>query len=81
MPVFPAPTVAPGRGNPAAPAASRLPVPVFPASTVAPGRDSPAAGAVSRLPVPVGQRGGPVLRKMTGDEDMSWLNINAGRPM
>jgi hypothetical protein len=32
-------------------------------------------------PVPENQavRRGPVIRKTTGDEDMSWLNINAGR--
>jgi hypothetical protein len=32
-------------------------------------------------PVPEAQvlRRGPVIRKTTGDEDMSWLNINAGR--
>ena len=49
-------------------------MPVF-SPTTAPG----GGGGISPMPVP-GQRG-PVLRKMTGDEDMSWLNINAGRPM
>jgi hypothetical protein len=55
-------------------------MPVFPTPTAAPGRSSPAGGGLGPLPMPVGQRG-PVLRKMTGDEDMSWLNINAGRAM
>jgi hypothetical protein len=48
-------------------------MPVFSPTT------APGSGGISPMPVP-GQRG-PVLRKMTGDEDMSWLNINAGRPM
>jgi hypothetical protein len=40
-----------------------------------------AAGGISPLPAPGPGQRGPVLRKMTGDEDMSWLNINAGRAM
>lgn len=32
-------------------------------------------------PAPRPTQRGPVLRKMTGSEDMSWLNINAGRPI
>jgi hypothetical protein len=44
---------------------------------------SPVITPGPSLPKPSSQRG-PVIRKMTGDEDMSWLNINAppgGRPM
>lgn len=31
------------------------------------------------VPPAAAQKNGPVIRKTTGDEDMSWLNINAGR--
>jgi hypothetical protein len=44
----------------------------------------PKAGETRRdvgKPQPNRTSRGPVIRKMTGSEDMSWLNINSGRPM
>jgi hypothetical protein len=40
---------------------------------------SPPVPPVPPVPDSPNLRRGPVLRKTTGDEDMSWLNINAGR--
>lgn len=37
------------------------------------------ASAVPTAPAATAKKLGPVIRKTTGDEDMSWLNINAGR--
>ncbi|KAF2667335.1 hypothetical protein BT63DRAFT_290243 [Microthyrium microscopicum] len=57
-------------------------LPAFP--RIAGRGDSAAGPSGANSPMPESQpRSGPVLRKMTGSEDMSWLNINApaGRPI
>jgi hypothetical protein len=61
------------------------PNPVPPPTTGLPAFPRPGDGRRrgTESPVPRPTPRGPVLRKMTGSEDMSWLNINAapGKPM
>jgi hypothetical protein len=51
----------------------------FPKAKLVDARSPPPVPPVPPVPDSPTLRRGPVIRKTTGDEDMSWLNINAGR--
>lgn len=72
------------RGVPSSPTASTFgPSAIKPKLVEARSPPTSTYGSIAQAPPAAAaagsQRKGPVIRKTTGDEDMSWLNINAGR--